>query len=115
QTTAELNLRTLARVSNVSLAQASRVMPGFVQLGIVERRDVPPSALFRLVASHVASRALLSLGQARTTVLQELGRTAGQLTPAPTSVIVFGSLARGDARATSDIGVAIIRPDTVDE
>ncbi|MCA1846871.1 MAG: helix-turn-helix domain-containing protein, partial [Actinobacteria bacterium] len=35
ETTAELNLRTIARLSGVSLAQASRVMPGLVQLGII--------------------------------------------------------------------------------
>ncbi|MFQ5517665.1 MAG: helix-turn-helix domain-containing protein, partial [Acidimicrobiia bacterium] len=39
ETTAELNLRTIARLSEVSLAQASRVLPGLVELGLVERRE----------------------------------------------------------------------------
>jgi predicted nucleotidyltransferase len=115
QTSAELNLRTLARLSGVSLAQASRVMPGLVELGVVERRDVPPSALFRLVEGHVASRAVLTLARARETVLEELGRSAGELSPPPVSVIVFGSLARGEARATSDVDVVVVRPEDVDE
>jgi predicted nucleotidyltransferase/DNA-binding transcriptional ArsR family regulator len=115
RTSAELNLRTLARLSGVSLAQASRVMPPLVELGIVERRDVPPAALFRLVEHHVAARAVLAVARARTTVLYELGATAGQLSPPPLSVIVFGSLAQGTARATSDVDIVVIRPVTVDE
>ena len=115
ETTAELNLRTIARLSGVSLAQASRVMPGLVQLGIVERREVPPAALFRLIEDHIASRSVLALARARTTALDELGFTAAKLSPAPTSVIVFGSLAQGTAQAESDIDVLVVRPDSVDD
>src|SRR5207244_8110706 len=103
QTSAELNLRTIARLSGVSIAQASRVLPNLVGLGMVERREVPPSNLFRLREEHVASRAVLALAGARQTVLEQLGRTAGALAPPPASLIVFGSLARGEARADSDI------------
>ena len=113
ETTAELNLRTIARLSGVSLAQASRIMPGLVELGIVERRDVPPAALFRLVGEHVASRAVLAVARARTAVLDEVGATAAELSPAPTSVIVFGSFAQGTARVGSDIDIVVIRPDNV--
>jgi predicted nucleotidyltransferase len=115
QTSAELNLRTLARLSGVSLAQASRVMPGLVELGVVERREVPPSALFHLVEGHVASRAVRALANARATVLEELGSSAGELSPPPVSVVVFGSLARGEAGATSDVDVVVVRPEHVDE
>jgi predicted nucleotidyltransferase len=113
ETTAELNLRTIGRLSGVSLAQASRTMPGLVELGIVERRDVPPAALFRLVEDHVASRAVLAVARARATILKELASTAAELSPTPTSVIVFGSFAQGSARAGSDIDIVVIRPDSV--
>ena len=56
ETTAELNLRSIARLSGVSPAQASRVLPELVALGLVERREAPPSALFALVDEHVAGR-----------------------------------------------------------
>ena len=45
ETTAELNLRTIAKLAGVSIAQASRVLPGLVELGAVERREVPPSSM----------------------------------------------------------------------
>lgn len=115
QTSAELNLRTLARLSGVSLAQASRVMPHLVEQGVVQRRDVPPSALFRLQHDHVAARALLGLAGARRSVFDELGRTAADITPAPLSIIVFGSLARGDAHTGSDIDLLVVRPPGVDD
>ena len=113
ETSAELNLRTLARLSGVSLAQASRVMPGLVELGLVSRREVPPSALFRLVRDHVAAPPLLELARARTTVLEELGRRAAILDPQPVAVVVYGSLARGDSRPGSDIDVLVGRPDGI--
>lgn len=115
QTSAELNLRTIARLSRVSVAQASRVMPGLVELGLVERREAPPSALFRFVEDHVAARAVAMLADARTIVLQELKLTAGRLSVPPVSVIVYGSFARGEADRSSDIDILIIRPPTAGE
>src|SRR5262249_2605540 len=111
----ELNLRTIARLSGVSPAQASRVLRGLVDLGMVERRDIAPSALFRLVAERVARRAVLELARAREVTLQELGRAASDVTPGPVSVVVFGSFARGDADSESDLDVLVVRPDSVGE
>lgn len=114
-TSAELNLRTIARLSGVSIAQASRVLPHLVTLGMVDRREAPPSALFCLRRDHVASRALLALADTRQTVLQELGQAAGAMTPPPASLIIFGSFARGGARSNSDIDVVVVRPTHVTE
>jgi hypothetical protein len=94
ETTAELNLRTIAQLAGISQAQASRLLPDLVALGVVERREVPPASLFRLVPEHVASRALLALARSTSTVLDEMGRLAGALAHRPVSVIVFGSFAR---------------------
>jgi len=113
ETTAELNLRTLARLSGVSVAQVSRILPGLVELGLVDRREVPPSSLFRLNRDHVASRAVLALGSLRLTVLGELGSLAAELPEVPRSVIVFGSFARGEADRQSDIDVVVVRPGSV--
>jgi hypothetical protein len=115
ETTAELNLRTVAELSGVSLAQASRVLPGLVELGVLERREVPPSSLFRFVPDHVASRAILTLARAADTVLDELDHLAASLPVPPVSVVVFGSFARREADAESDIDVLVVRPADVDE
>jgi predicted nucleotidyltransferase len=115
ETSAELNLRTLARLAGVSAAQASRVLPALVELGVVERREVPPSALFRFVPEHVAARAVTMLASVRRSVLDELGLRAAEIRPEPTSVTVFGSFARGEADAQSDLDVLLVRPADVDE
>ena len=86
-----------------SLAQASRVLARLVELGIVERRDVPPSSLFQLVRQHVAVGPLLALARARDALIGEMGRLAAGLPLVPVSVIVFGSFARGEADVDSDI------------
>jgi hypothetical protein len=114
ETTAELNLRTIAQLAGISQAQASRLLPDLVALGVVERREVPPASLFRLVPEHVASRALLALARSTDTVLDEMGRLAEALPQPPVSVIVFGSFARREAEAGSDIDVVVVRPAEVD-
>lgn len=115
ETTAELNLRTLARLADVSAAQASRVIPGLVDLGLVERREAPPSSLFRLNREHAAAQMVIDLARLRDTVLTQIGAAAQELQYPPASVVVFGSFARGQADRESDIDIVIVRPDEVDE
>ncbi len=115
ETTTELNLRTIAQLAGISQAQASRLLPDLVTLGVVERREVPPSSLFRLVPEHVASRALLTLARPTDTVFDEMGRLAGALPRPPVSVIAFGSFVRREADADSDIDLLVVRPHEVGE
>jgi predicted nucleotidyltransferase len=110
----ELNVRTIARLADVSVAQTSRVVPRLVSLGLVERREVPPSSLFRLVPEHVAAAPLFELTDARRRVLAAMSAVAQDFDPAPVSVIVFGSFARGDDELGSDIDVVIVRPPAAD-
>lgn len=113
QTTAELNLRTLSRLAGVSPAQASRVLPPLVSLGLVFRREVPPSAQFLLNRAHVAAQAVLWLEKSADKAIERMRTDATALEVAPISMTVFGSLSRGDAVAESDVDVAVVRPDDV--
>ena len=115
ETTAELNLRTIARLASVSPAQASRVLPGLVQLGLVERHEVPPSSMFQLNRENVAAQVLLELASARDIAVERMSIAARELPHPPVSVIVFGSFARREADKHSDIDVVMVRPDDIDE
>ena len=115
ETTAELNLRAVARLAGASAAQASRVLPELVELGIVKRREVPPSALFLLVREHAAARALLEIAAAQAQVMDNMGQAAQALPVQPLSIVVFGSFVRGEADQASDIGAVLVRPGDVDE
>lgn len=107
---APLNLRTLAQLSGISPGQASRVLPGLVELGVVRRTEVPPSALFELPNRSFGARLVRELSDAHGALLRELRTTAAKLRPAPASVVLFGSAATGRARSGSDIDVLIVRP-----
>jgi len=115
ETTAELNLRTVARLARVSPAQASRVLPGLVELGLVERREVPPSSQFRLNHENVAARVVIELARSHEVGLERIGEAAGELPVPPASVVIFGSFARREADRHSDIDALVVRPAGVDE
>ncbi len=115
ETTGELNLRRVARLADVSAAQASRVLPGLVELGLVERREVPPSSLFRLNQENVAAALIIELSRAHDISLERLRSAALELPLVPASIIIFGSFARREADRHSDIDALIVRPDGVDE
>jgi predicted nucleotidyltransferase len=115
ETTAPLNLRTLARLAGVSPAQASRVMPGLVDLGVVERYEVPPSSQFLLARSNVAAQAVIELSRSPETASERIGLAAAAMAAPPESIIIFGSFARGEAGVDSDIDVVVVRPDSIDE
>lgn len=115
ETTGELNLRAIASIADVSEAQTSRVLPDLVAIGLVERREAPPSALFRLARDHVAAGPILALARTRDRMIEEMRQIAENLSVAPVSVIVFGSFARGEADAESDIDTVLVRPSGVGE
>jgi predicted nucleotidyltransferase len=115
ETTAQLNLTTISRLAGVSLAQASRVLPELVHLGLVERVEAPPSALFRLMDDNIVGRLVRSMTDLRHLALRAIGDSAALQKSRPELVIVFGSFARGEADADSDLDLVIVRPAGIDD
>jgi predicted nucleotidyltransferase len=114
ETNAGLSVRTASRLSGVSLAQTSRILPDLAAFGILERTDVPPSIVYRLIEENVASRSIRLLARSRDLVLVELGEAARSMVIPPVSVVVFGSLARGNADQDSDVDILIVRRNGVE-
>jgi predicted nucleotidyltransferase len=115
RTTAEMTLSGLAEVSGVSLAHVARIVPRLVELGMVERREVPPAVLVRLVPDNLAARVVLALADLRRALVDELRASARRLESAPVNVTLFGSFARGDDHAASDIDLLVVRPRAIGE
>jgi hypothetical protein len=111
----ELNLTTLADLAGVSTSQASRVLPRLVALGVVSRHDVPPSSLFSLNRDHIAAQPLVDLLDTRNRLTGVLADLAADIEPSPSSITLFGSAARGQATASSDIDVVVVRPRGVED
>ena len=109
RTNAELTIRTIAELSGVSVNRAAAVVGDLVDLGLVTRRDIGRAALIRLDAENEASRLLMSLAGIRNRVVDRLREAAKLIQPPPESLILFGSLARGDARIDSDVDVLAVR------
>ena len=106
----ELSMRAVARLARVSPQQASVVLGHLIDLGLVERRDVPPVALVRLSPDNLAAQTVAALADLRQTALDRLTDLAASISPAPASLVVFGSFARGQASSGSDIDVLAVRP-----
>ena len=106
----DLTMRRVADLAGVSPQQASVVIGKLVELGVVERRDVPPASLVRLAADNLAAQAVLSFADLRQAALERLGELALAIRPAPVSLMVFGSFARGEADAESDLDALAVRP-----
>jgi predicted nucleotidyltransferase len=114
-TETELTMRTVARLAGTSVNRTATVLNRLVTLGLVERRDVGTSALVRLARTNQAVHFVVNLAQLRTMVLDSIALEARTISPPPSSVIVFGSMARGEAGAESDIDILVVRPHGVGE
>jgi len=105
----EVSLRALAQLAKTSLGQTSVVVARLAELGLVARREVGRATLVRLETENQAAQAVLALRELQRTVLDRLRAEAASITPAPASLLVFGSFARGQARAASDLDVLAVQ------
>lgn len=109
RTDAELTMRTVASLAGVSTNRAVTVLNHLVHLGLVHRRDAGSAALVRLARDNEASQTIVALNDLTDRVLQRLRTAASHITPAPASLVLFGSFARRQADADSDIDVLAVR------
>jgi predicted nucleotidyltransferase len=107
-----MTIRQLADRAGVSHPQAARHIRDFELLGIVSRELVGRSHRITLTET-MAAELLRRLTQLRTAVLHEMRTAASTLDPLPVSMVVFGSFARGDDGAASDIDVLVVIDDAV--
>lgn len=106
----ELTMRTVARLGGVSVNRAVAVLNELVALGVVRRRDAGTAALVCLDRENEAARSVLALQATRESVIDRLRSTATEIDPAPASVVLFGSFARGVAGVESDVDVLAVPP-----
>jgi predicted nucleotidyltransferase len=111
RTHAELPIRRVAQLGGVSRDRASIEIRRLVGLGVVSRREVAGASLVKLERTNAAALALLALADARSTAISRLSELAKSIKPAPASLVVFGSFARGTDDAESDLDVLVVRSD----
>jgi predicted nucleotidyltransferase len=114
QTDTGITGRAAARIVRLSQSTVQRALTRLRQNGLVVATSVPPSLLYRANREHIAMPALSALLGLDAELRARMAEHVAAWRPAPVSVIVYGSVARGEARPGSDLDVLIVRADAVE-
>jgi predicted nucleotidyltransferase len=107
--------RGVARlVPDRSVAGVAEALERLTRQGLVQRVEVPPALAHTLNRAHLAAPAVEILADMRVQLLERLKRGLSTWRIAPVHASMFGSAARGDGDADSDIDLFIVRPGNMD-
>ena len=85
-----------------------RVLTRLVGQGIVLAEEHPSATFYLLNREHVAADAIIALTRLRTTIIDRITEALSGWSPEPMHASLFGSFARGEATATSDIDILVV-------
>jgi len=111
---AELPVSTLAKIAGVGRTRTSGIVGELSALGIVERREIGRTVMVSLARRSAAGQVIDRLAHLGSEVIARLRSFATELEPAPETLLVFGSFARGEAAANSDLDVLAVRSPAAD-
>jgi len=86
-----------------------RVLKALATAGLVHRVAQPPAALYTLNTEHLAVPHLLAAHNLREELFARMREFIGTWEIQPVSAVVFGSVARGDSDAGSEIELLLVR------
>lgn len=115
RTHAPLTGARVQQLAGRSYAQVREVLRRLVDHGLVDREQHGRVHSYRLNRDHVLTPAVEALVSAGDEVEARLRTALEDWDPAPHAVVVFGSFARRDGSAGSDVDVLVVRPDRVEE
>ena len=99
----------------VSRSRVNSVLAELSTSGIVLREAHPPSVLYEFNREHVAAPFVEALADLRQLLLVRIRAEVESWDQPAVAVWMFGSAARGDGSAESDIDILVVRPDSRDE
>lgn len=91
-----------------SLGAVQQALRDLERIGVITTETIGRAGVHRINESHATVPALRSL----VSPIELLARVVRDSAPGADSVIVFGSVARGESDADSDIDLAVIAPDS---
>lgn len=102
--------RGLAGLVGVSHSKVQHLLKPLIANGIVTVSSIGKAHRYRLQRSHhLVKKILQPLMYMERSLLLDIGtRIAETMTPTPMSVLVYGSVARGDEQPTSDLDLLVI-------
>lgn len=106
----EFTTRELARAVGQSLGSVHPSLAQLLATRVILTRRVGRSRTVRLNRTHPLSERVAALFRAETSSLADLGRAFAHALPKPgiEAVVLFGSVARGEATARSDVDVLVV-------
>jgi predicted nucleotidyltransferase len=105
--------RQLARLAGSSNEGARLALTRLVEQGIVDRQAAGSAQLFRLNRDHLAAGPIVALASLREQLVGRVREELAGWSRGPLYAALFGSTARGEERADSDIDVFLLRPDDI--
>lgn len=106
--------RAVARAADLSVRGAQLGLARLVRQGVVLQEPAGSAHLYRLNVEHLAAPWLSGLVSLRLELIERLREAILSWRARPAGAALFGSVARGDAGAGSDIDILLVRPRDVD-
>lgn len=111
-----LTTSTIARLAEVGSYHGIRkVLRRLVTMGIVQETTAGNTLLYELNREHLAAGSIVTLSSLRALLFDKIHEAVARWEISPVSLILFGSVARGDDTAGSDIDLLAVRPNDVAE
>ncbi|MHB1472546.1 MAG: nucleotidyltransferase domain-containing protein [Dermatophilaceae bacterium] len=116
QTTRPLSGRQIARlVQHGSLGGVQKALARLVEQGIVLADAHPAATLFTFNRDHLAARPVVELAQLASTLVERLKGLIRSWQVQPQHAYLFGSAARQDGDASSDVDILLVHAQCSEE
>lgn len=112
-TTRPITGREIARLSGGSVSGVRLVLQRLVHHGLVEREERANSSFYTANRDHLAWPAISELLKLGMTLESKMRELIASWEVQPLSLSIYGSVARGEADADSDIDLLVIEPPRV--
>jgi DNA-binding transcriptional ArsR family regulator len=114
-TTRPLTGRQIARLATHGSDRGLRLaLNRLAEQGLVDAVEAPPAVLYSLNRDHIAAPVALELARLRGELLRRLRTAIAEWQVPAVHASMFGSAARGEGDATSDIDLLVVRPTSVE-
>lgn len=107
--------RELAQLIGRSQTGVQHVLERLVEEGLVERQKAGRAFLYSFNFEHLLAPAVQEMAKVRVELVSRLRELIEAWDVAPIHASLFGSAARGDGDAKSDIDLFVVRPKATDE
>ena len=117
RTSEPLTGRRIAALTRPAFSQSrvNRVLGELARDGVADVDDRPPARYYRLNREHVAAPGILALATMWQTLLERIQASLTKWPAQPVATWLFGSAARAEADATSDVDILVVRQDDQSE